>query len=287
MSTTPILTDEEGTVTDSQRPGTEPDTVGGSTQSGSAAPDAIDPGSTPDSGAEQDSDTPAPPQHWRDALPWEGKAERADKLLIIGFAAVIAFGIAMTPVKPFLIAHHPIVLEFLTGSQVAIGAGAAFARIGEAPLWLVIAAGIFGMSKFDWLFWLCGRRWGQRVVKMFTPSEKAQRALAKLEHRPWLLRLAVVLSVLPGIPAGAVYAFAGWARMRLVTFIICDAISSAIMVCLVAGLGYSLGQHAVDVVIKIDDYAVWVSVGLIVALSVWNGYRQTKAQQAKQRQHRD
>lgn len=247
---------------------------------------------SPDSTSGQDASTatgdqpPTPPPHWRDALPWEGKAERADKLLIAGFGIVIAFGIAMTPVKPFLIAHHPIVLEFLTGSQVAIGAGAAFARIGEAPLWLVIVAGLFGMSKFDWLFWLCGRRWGQRVVRMFTPSQKAQQALAKLEHRPWLLRLAVVLSVLPGIPAGAVYAFAGWARMRLATFIICDLISSAIMVCLVAGLGYSLGQHAVDVVIKIDDYAVWVSVAMIVALAFWNGFRQSRAQQDRRRNGR-
>ncbi|MDN5725192.1 MAG: VTT domain-containing protein [Propionibacteriales bacterium] len=214
-----------------------------------------------------------PEADWSQIVPWEGKAQRGDKVLLGAIGVIMVLMLAMLPLSPFLIAANPILLEFIRGSYAAIGAGAAFARIGEAPLWLVVVAGMVGMTKFDWLFWLCGRRWGQKVIKMFTPSTKAQALLAKLENRPWLTRLAVIAGVLPGIPAAAVYALAGFARMRLGTFLVCNLISSALMTGLIAWLGYSLGQYAVDVVIKIDKYALWVSLALIVGLAFWSSYR--------------
>jgi len=48
------------------------------------------------------------------------------------------------PLNPFLVAEHPVLLEFVSGDLLAIGAGAAFARVGEAPLWLVVVAGPSG-----------------------------------------------------------------------------------------------------------------------------------------------
>ncbi len=63
------------------------------------------------------------------------------------------------PLKPFLLASHPVLLAFLTGDRTATGAAAAFARIGEAPLWLVVA-GAVGMVKLDRLTWWTGRQWG-------------------------------------------------------------------------------------------------------------------------------
>jgi hypothetical protein len=53
---------------------------------------------------------------------------------------VVALGLLVRPLKPFLLASHPAALEFLTGDLTAIGAAAAFARLGELPLWLVIVA---------------------------------------------------------------------------------------------------------------------------------------------------
>jgi membrane protein DedA with SNARE-associated domain len=163
-----------------------------------------------------------------------------------------------------------VLLEFVTGDLVAIGAGAAFARIGEAPLWLVVAAGAFGMVKFDWLTWWAGRQWGAGIIKIFTTSEHAQRFAAKAtEWNPWILRLAVVIAVLPGFPTAVVYAVAGWARMRLATFLLLDLVGAVLMTTLVAGLGYSLGQRAVDLVLMIDRYASVVSLTMItVALLI-------------------
>jgi membrane protein DedA with SNARE-associated domain len=157
-----------------------------------------------------------------------------------------------------------VLLEFATGDLVAIGADAAFARIGEVPLWLVVVAGAVGMVKFDWLAWWAGRQWGAGIIRIFTTSERAQRyATRATERNPWIVRLAVVIAVLPGIPTAVVYAAAGWARMRLATFLLLDLVGAVLMTEVIAGLGYSLGQRAADVVLTIDRHASVVTLTLI------------------------
>lgn len=211
------------------------------------------------------------PRRWRGGarrwVPWPGRATRVDVALMVLISAVVGFGLALRPLTPFLLAEHPLLLGFLTGDLVAVGAGAAFARIGEAPLWLVVVAGAGGMVKFDVLVWWAGRRWGAGIIRMFTTSRRVQRSAAAVTARnPWLLRLAVVLAVLPGVPTAVVYAAAGWARMRLSIFLLFDLLGAAVMTALVAGLGYRLGQGAVDVVLLIDRYASIASLTLIGAV---------------------
>ncbi|WP_448609234.1 VTT domain-containing protein [Geodermatophilus sp. URMC 60] len=201
---------------------------------------------------------------WRQIVPWQGPATRVDVALMGAILAVVALGLVLRPLKPFLLASHPVALEFLTGDLTAIGAAAAFARIGEAPLWLVVVAGAVGMVKLDWLTWWTGRQWGAGIINMFTTSERAQRFAARAtDLNPWILRAAVVLAVLPGVPTAVVYALAGWARMRLATFLLLDLAGALLMTGLVAGLGYGLGRRAVDLVLLVDRYASVVSLAMI------------------------
>jgi VTT domain len=161
--------------------------------------------------------TPDRPQittAWRRFVPWQGPATRTDMAVMGAILGVVALGLLLRPLKPFLLASRPVTLEFLTGDLTAIGAAAAFARIGEAPLWLVVVAGAAGMVKLDWLTWWTGRRWGGGIIKMFTTSQRAQRFAGRATKLdPKILRAAVVLAVLPGVPTAVVYAMAGWARM--------------------------------------------------------------------------
>ena len=207
---------------------------------------------------------------FRRYVPWQGPATRRDLALMGAILGVVGLGLVIRPLKPFLVAEHPMLLEFVSGDLLAIGAGAAFARVGEAPLWLVVVAGAVGMVKFDWLAWWAGRQWGAGIIRIFTVSERAQRYAARAtEWNPWVIRLAVVIAVLPGIPTAVVYAAAGWARMRPATFLLLDLVGAASMTAVVAGLGYSLGQRAVDVVLMIDRYAAVVSLTTIaVALLI-------------------
>lgn len=241
-----------------------------------------DPDNQPSDRAAAPSASYQPPQSMADLKPWEGKAQRGDKLLLGSILGITGILMALLPLRPLLIANHPILLEFATGSLSAIGAGAAFARIGEAPLWLVLFAGVFGMMKFDWLFWLTGKRWGNKIVQIFAPSERAQKLVKRAESfNPWTVRLLVVAGGFPGIPAAAVYAFAGVNKMRLGTFLAFNALGSVIMTGLVAGLGFGLGQRAVDVVLLVDKYALWLTLAIIVGLAFWSGSKAQKQAKAQ------
>lgn len=197
----------------------------------------------------------------RGFVPWQGRPTRTDAALMGAIVAVVAIGAAVRPFKAFLIAEHPVALEFVTGDLTAVGAAAAFARIDRAPLWLVVVAGAVGMVKFDWLTWWTGRRWGEGIIRMFTTRPRALRWAGRArELDPRLLRVAVVLAMLPGVPTAVVYAVAGWAGMRLFTFLLLDLAGALMMAGLVAALGYGLGQQAVDVVLVVDRYAALVTV---------------------------
>jgi membrane protein DedA with SNARE-associated domain len=76
------------------------------------------------------------------------------------------------------------------------------------------------------------------------------------------------LAVLPGVPTAVIYAMAGWARMRLTTFLLLDLAGAFLMTGLVAGVGYGLGQHAVDLVLLVDRFASVVSLTLIAVAAV-------------------
>jgi membrane protein DedA with SNARE-associated domain len=213
-------------------------------------------------------------QQWRDIRPWDSPMARADKVLVGSTAAVIALMLLSLPLRPFLLATHPVALSAVTGSLSAIGAAAAFARVGGTDLWLVIAAGVIGMIKFDWLFWWAGRRWGAKGVRFFTPPGRAQRFVARVRSWPRSgTGLLVVAAALPGVPSLPLFLLAGLAGTRLTVFLVLDALGSALVAGLVAGLGYGLGQTAVDVVLTIDRYALWASLALVVIVSLRAGRR--------------
>ncbi|WP_322410860.1 DedA family protein [Microbacterium invictum] len=196
--------------------------------------------------------------------PWKGPATRIDRALIAAILAVVIYGMVLRPVTPFLVAHHPVLLEFLSGDLAVVGIAAAFARIGEAPLWLVVIVGALGMVKFDWIAWWAGHRWGHGIISIFTPSERVRQWAARARNLPpAFVAAAVVLAMVPGVPTAVVFALAGWAGMRLTTFLLLDFVGALAMSGLVGGLGFGVGQYAVDILFLIDRYASVVSLSLI------------------------
>nr|ACL11815.1 putative membrane associated protein [Mycolicibacterium brisbanense] len=218
----------------------------------------------------------------RKVAPWDGPMRGGDWFLIIATVVIVVLNLASLPFRPLLIASYPVALAAVTGSLSAIGAGAAFARVGEADLWLVVAAGAVGMVKFDWLFWLAGRRWGVKILELWAPGAVSKRFVERVRSAPrWVLPIAVVAAALPGVPAPAVYALAGMGGMRLLPFMVLDALGAAFVAGSVAGLGYGVGQHAVDIVLAVDEYALWITLGLVVVISVQASMKAQKEQKVK------
>jgi len=90
---------------------------------------------------------------------------------------------------------------------------------------------------------------------------------------------AVVASSFLPLPRAIISVIAGWAGMRLLTFLILDLVGVVLWAGLLAGLGYALGHHAVVAAKTISHYSWWFTIG-IVALSVLFALRSQRRQMA-------
>ena len=187
------------------------------------------------------------------------------------WAGIVLSGIYYWALLPFvapLVGTHPVLLEVLNGNTAAIISAAAFVRVGHGTLVVVLLAAIPGLMKFDLLYWWAGRLWGERLIAILSGRRnRGGKYMARVQRwgRKFTWPAMVVAPFLP-IPTAIIYVVAGWAGMRLVTFLILDAIGSLLWAGLLAGLGYELGHHAVVVAQAISHYGLWISIGLIVVI---------------------
>jgi membrane-associated protein len=208
---------------------------------------------------------------WDDPrLPWSGKPRRVDVLLWAGITLSGIYYLALLPFRASLVGTHPVLLEVLNGSTEAIVSGAAFARVGHGSLTVVLLAAIPGLMKFDLLYWLAGRLWGERIILLLSGRRKhGPRFMARVQRWGWKFTWpAVVVAPFLPVPNVIVYATAGWAGMSWVTFLVLDAIGSLLWAGMLAGLGYSLGQHAVTVAQTVSRYGLWISIGIVVLIVI-------------------
>ena len=201
-------------------------------------------------------------------VPWAGKPGRADILCWAGITLSGIFYWVMLPFRASLVGTHPVLLVLLNGSTEGIVSAAAFARIGHGTLVVVLLAALVGLVKFDPLFWWAGRLWGERVIALLGGRRNRGAKYMGRVHR-WGRKFtwpAMIISPFLPIPSAIIFVIAGWAGMRLLTFIILDIIGSLLWAGMLVGLGYELGHHAVVVAQKISHYGLWISLALIAVV---------------------
>jgi membrane-associated protein len=231
-----------------------------------AAAGALETGASPEGDPKTQAQAHDP---WDDPrIPWAGKPGRAD---IVCWAGIVLSGIfywAMLPFRASLVGTHPVLLELLNGSTEAIVSAAAFARIGHGSLIVALLAAVPGLMKFDPLYWWAGRLWGERVIALLSGRRnRGAKYMGRVQR--WGRKFtwpAVVISQFLPIPTAIIYVIAGWAGMRLVTFIILDVIGTLLWAGMLVGLGYELGHHAVVVAQAISHYGLWISIALVVVI---------------------
>ncbi|SMX97141.1 membrane protein DedA, SNARE-associated domain [Brevibacterium sp. 239c] len=242
--------------------------------------DTSDEPSDQTAGTEPESPTENP---WAALKPWQGKATGLDRLLLFIIIGIPLVYLALMPLRPWMLVHAPVLQEFINGAKTAVVAAGAFARVGEIPLWLVVVAGFIGMAKFDWAFWLAGRRWGDGVLRLFAQNERQLKRIESLKRIPnWALFLMTVVSRCPGVPGTLVYLVAGWTRMRLSLFLVADLLGCLLFTIIWTTLGYQLGETAVDVLKVVDKYAMWLTLAIIVGIFVITYVREYRKQKNAQ-----
>jgi membrane-associated protein len=251
---------------DAEQPGDPAAEPGDPAQPGDPAAEAEDPAQPGDPAAEAEDPVKAK-DPWANAnLPWQGKPRRVD---ILCWGAITLSGIyylALLPFRASLVGTHPIVSVLLNGSTEAIVSAAAYARVGHGSIVVVLLAAVFGTMKFDIIYWWAGRLWGERVIQIFSGrGKRSQKFVARVNRSGrWLTWPAVVLSPFLPIPNALIYAAAGWTGMNWLTFLVLDAIGSLAWAGMLAGLGWALGQSAVNVAQEISKYGLWVTIAIVV-----------------------
>ena len=196
---------------------------------------------------------------------WQGKPRLADILCCAGIVLSGVFYWALLPLRLSLIGTHPVIAELLNGSTESIISAAAFARTGDGTLVVVLLAAIPGLMKFDILYWWAGRLWGERFLVALLGSQRAAKHMdrAKRSGRKFTWPAVVVSCFIP-VPRAVIFVIAGWAGMRLVTFLILDLIGVLLWAGLLAGLGYTLGHSAVVAAKTVSHYSLWITIGIVV-----------------------
>lgn len=217
--------------------------------------------------------------------PWTGKARLADLICLGAMSLSGIYYLALAPLRPLLIAHHTTLLLLLTGSTEGLIAAGAYIHVGRLLLLPVVGAALFGLMKFDLLYWWAGRLWGPRVAELLTGRSGSkgrwrrwvdwwQRRLSGVVSR--FTPLAVVLAPFLPVPSALFYAAAGWEGMGLGWFLVFDAVGELLWAGVLLWLGAALGQRAVRIVEAISTYGLWISlaiVALIMARVVWTTTR--------------
>jgi membrane-associated protein len=225
----------------------------------------------------------AAPGDRRPPTPWEGQAQRADKIIVGLIALAGALQFALWPLVPSLVSSHPALLELIRGSTASIINMGARARIGETSIVEAILLAVPSLMMFDWVFWWAGRRWGDRVFMWLIggPGPRTERRLARLHRLEARFGpLALVLVYFLPVPSVLVYAAVGDGGMRLWVFLLLDLVATLLWTSALAVAGWELGQHAVDVADAIAHYSLWVTIALIVAITLWSA-RSSRNQQRR------
>ena len=213
------------------------------------------------------------------AVPWDGKAERLDVILLAAISLSGFYALAMLPLTPSLVGSHPVWLELLRGSLTGMVTMGAMSRVGDASVVVAVLAAIPGLMMFDWIYWWAGKRWGKRVIDLFLGNHpKAAKRTAQLEKLVarfgWV---AVVIAYFQPVPNPLIYAAAGWTGMRFWVFMVLDLIGSLMWIALCVGLGYAIGQSAVDIAKSVSHYALYLTIALVVVIfarQAWLANRQ-------------
>ena len=202
---------------------------------------------------------------WSDPrLPWKGKPRAVDVICWLGIFLSGVYYWALLPLRLSLVGTRPVVAELMNGGTESIISAAAFARTGHGTLAVALLAAIPGLVKFDPLYWWAGWLWGERFIMALPGSRRVARHLARIQQAgrrfTWP---AVVISTFLPIPRAVILVIAGWAGMRLVTFLILDVIGALLWTGMLAGLGYSLGHRAVVAAQTVSHYSWWFTIGIV------------------------
>ena len=204
-----------------------------------------------------------------EGMPWKTKPKRADYACMGWIIFMGLFGLAMLPLRGWLLGLNPPLLVALTGSRSGVAAMGALASQGLVPNWFwYLLAGTIMSIKFDWVFWWAGKLWGRGMIEVWAGrSARAAKNYGRAER--WAQKLGWVGMFIAYVPIPlplmqVIFVLAGASKMSLKKFMILDFLASTTWLLLYMGLGWMIGEPAVALLREYAKWANYVAVGLVV-----------------------
>ena len=206
------------------------------------------------------------------------KPQPLDILCIGGFLVSLAYPLALTPLEPWLLGTHPVLVATFLGTVESLVTAGAFARVGRAALWVVLLAPVVCGDLLDPFSWWVGQRYGKHILEMAKGADRYRAAAERADRffRRWGGWALVLAYYLP-IPNALVYIAAGESGMSLQAFIALDLAGTALGLMPLVMLGFIIGQGAVDLAGLITHYAGISAIVLVVVIVGWNMWRGRRA----------
>lgn len=228
----------------------------------------------PDATAGTTTAAPEPEKQWWDqpGMPWKNEPTKADKQCMGWIMFMGLFGLAMLPLRGWLLGLNPPLLVALTGSRSGTAAIGALTSQGLQPWywWLALLAGSLMSIKFDWVFWWAGKLWGRGMIEVWAGrSKRAARGYARAER--WARKLGPIGFLVAYVPIPlplmqVVFVLSGATNMSLRRFLIYDYIASTLWLIGFFALGWRLGEPAVEILDIYARFAGYVAIGLVVVI---------------------
>lgn len=214
------------------------------------------------------------PEWWEEpGLPWNTKPTKADYWCLGWFGFLGVFGLAMIPLRAWLLGLDPPIMLALTGSRIGAASTGALASVGQAPYWLAfLLIGSLVAIKFDWVYWWAGKLWGRGLLDVQAQnSTRMARNIERVEG--WFHRVGWVGIFLAYVPiplpiAFVVFVMCGATGMSVKKFMLLNFVAKTVWSFLYFGLGWVIGEPVVFVLEQYAKVANWVAIGLLVLVLV-------------------
>ncbi|MDO5067700.1 MAG: VTT domain-containing protein [Propionibacteriaceae bacterium] len=208
-----------------------------------------------------------------EGMPWKQKPGRADIACMTWFGIATVYGLAMLPLRAWLIAAGPDILAMVSGSRTAVAAVGAHASQGLMPHWpIVFAVASVASIKLDWLFWWAGKLWGRGMIEVWAGrSKRAAKSYAVAER--WARKLGPFGFFIAYVPIPlpimqVVFVLSGATGLSIKRFLLYDVIASTLWLALYFTLGGAFGEPIVAILEAYAKIAGYVAMGLILFIVI-------------------
>jgi membrane-associated protein len=196
-----------------------------------------------------------------------GDGRCADVVCLSALAACQSWVLLSALLIPALVGRHPVLLEAVNGSAIAVAVVGSFVRAGHAHVAIAVLASLPLWLLVDLVSWWAGRRFGTSVADRLLRRRLISRtSLARCENLVDRNRAAALaFAPLIPVPTALVFATCGWRRTPVSLVVAAESAGNLSRNAVYAAIGYGAGLGGARLAREVSHVA-GLSTGVVIGL---------------------